>query len=55
MAGLHHRGNVKWGKKRPKTGYFGEENWEDGGQPYKPIYVYNNNNNNNNKTSHFLK
>jgi hypothetical protein len=24
-----------WGKKMPRTGYFGEEDWEGGGQPYK--------------------
>jgi hypothetical protein len=29
-----------WGKKTPTTGYFGEEDWEGGGQPYKPIYIY---------------
>jgi hypothetical protein len=31
----------RWmGQKTPKTGYFGEENWEGGGQPYKPTYKY---------------
>jgi hypothetical protein len=42
MAGLHHRGAMKkggWGKKTPRTGYFGEEDWEGGGQRYKPIYI----------------
>jgi hypothetical protein len=28
------------GKKKPRTGYFGEEYWEGGGQPYKPISIY---------------
>jgi hypothetical protein len=28
-----------WVKKTPRTGYFGEENWEGGGPPYKPIYI----------------
>jgi hypothetical protein len=23
-----------------RTGYLGEENWEGGGPPYKPIYMY---------------
>jgi hypothetical protein len=27
-----------WGKKTPRTGYFGGEDWEGGGQPYKPIH-----------------
>jgi hypothetical protein len=30
----------RWGKKMPRTGYFGEENWEGGGLLYKPIYIY---------------
>jgi hypothetical protein len=28
-----------WGQKTPRTGYFGGEDWEGGGQPYKPIYI----------------
>jgi hypothetical protein len=24
---------------RKRTGYFGEEDWEGGGQPYNPIYT----------------
>jgi hypothetical protein len=28
-----------WGKKTPRTGYFGGEDWEGDGQPYKPIYI----------------
>jgi hypothetical protein len=41
MAGRRHSGNGKkggWGQKAPRTGYFGEENWEGGGPPYKPMY-----------------
>jgi hypothetical protein len=26
-------------KKTPRTGYFGGEDWEGGGQPYEPIYI----------------
>jgi hypothetical protein len=29
-----------WGKKTPRTGYCGGEDWEGDGQPYKPIYIY---------------
>jgi hypothetical protein len=29
-----------WGKKTPRTGYFGREDWEGGRQPYKPIHIY---------------
>jgi hypothetical protein len=36
MAGRHHRG---MGKKTPRTGYFGAEDWEGGGQTYKPIII----------------
>jgi hypothetical protein len=39
-----------WGKKTPRTGYFGGEDWEGGGQPYKPVHS----SNNNTETSHFL-
>jgi hypothetical protein len=41
MAGRRHRGNEKrgWGQKTPRTVYFGEENWEGCGPPYKPIYI----------------
>jgi hypothetical protein len=28
-----------WVQKTPGAGYFGEENWEGGGSPYKPIYI----------------
>jgi hypothetical protein len=24
----------------PRTGYFEEEDWEGGGPPYKPTYIY---------------
>jgi hypothetical protein len=42
MTGRRHKVNKKrgCGKKTPRTGYFGGEDWEGGGQPYKPIYVY---------------
>jgi hypothetical protein len=33
-------GKGGWGKKTPRTGYFGGEDWEGGGQPYKYIYIY---------------
>jgi hypothetical protein len=36
MAGRHHSG---MGKKTPRTGYFGAEDWEGGGQTYKPIII----------------
>jgi hypothetical protein len=29
-----------WGQKTPRTGYFGEENWDGGSLPYKPIYIF---------------
>jgi hypothetical protein len=30
-----------WGKKTPRTGYFGEEDWEGGGKPISPyVYIY---------------
>jgi hypothetical protein len=29
-----------WGKLMSRTRYFGEEDWEGGGQPYKPIYTH---------------
>jgi hypothetical protein len=28
-----------WGKKMPRTRYFGGEDWDGSGQPYKPIYI----------------
>jgi hypothetical protein len=34
MVGLHHRGNEEKGD----VGYSGGEDWEGGGQPYKPIH-----------------
>jgi hypothetical protein len=29
-----------WGEKTHRTGYFGGEDREGGGEPYKPIYIY---------------
>jgi hypothetical protein len=31
------RVSISWEKKTPRTGYFGEEDWEGDGQPYKPV------------------
>jgi hypothetical protein len=28
-----------WVQKANRTGYFGEENWEGDGPPYKPTYI----------------
>jgi hypothetical protein len=29
-----------WVQKNSRTGHFGEENWEGGGPPFKPVYIY---------------
>jgi hypothetical protein len=30
----------RWVQKTPRTGYFGGEDWEGGGPPYKPTHTY---------------
>jgi hypothetical protein len=40
-GGITEAMEKRWmGKKTPRTGYFEEEDWEGGGQPYEPIYIY---------------
>jgi hypothetical protein len=40
MASQRQRNKWAWVQKTSRTGYFGEEKWEGGGPPYKPIYIY---------------